>query len=158
VKNHYFDGVHSVYGKTSGGSITLVACIEDHKFSPKNFWNGRWRSEWTVSFTQGSSQPATLTGNLKIQVHYYEDGNVQLVSSKEISESVNVGSEDKMAHEIVKVVERMESAYQEAIVSNYQVMSETTFKALRRALPVTRTKLDWNKIATYRIGKELRNE
>jgi capping protein alpha len=49
-------------------------------------------------------------------VHYYEDGNVQLVSSKEISESVNVGSEDKMAHEIVKVVERMESAYQVVLI------------------------------------------
>ncbi|XP_062522216.1 F-actin-capping protein subunit alpha-1-like [Corticium candelabrum] len=158
VKNHYYDGVCAVYGKTNSKGVTLTACIEDHKFSPKNFWNGRWRSEWNVTFTPGASQPATLTGNLKIQVHYYEDGNVQLVSSKEISESVNVGPEEKMAQDMVKIIEKMESAYQEAVISNYQTMSETTFKALRRALPVTKTKLDWNKIATYRIGKELRND
>jgi hypothetical protein len=86
VKDHYPNGIVTVYSSSSGGHIKLTVCIEDHKFSPRNFWNGRWRSEWTVTFTPGSS--AELKGLMRVQVHYYEDGNVQLVSSKEVKESV----------------------------------------------------------------------
>lgn len=154
TENHYPDGVSAVYTQTSGGQVALSICIEDHKFNPNNFWNGRWRSEWTASFPT-SGGPATLNGALKVQVHYYEDGNVQLQTNKEVSEPVTIGNPESAASAIIAIIEKAENEYQTAISENYSVMSDTTFKALRRALPVTRSKLEWNKILSYKVGSEL---
>lgn len=153
VKNHYPHGISTVYGKNDDDGITLTICIEDHQYQPKNFWNGRWRAEWVVTLKpNGVSE---LKGLVRVQVHYYEDGNVQFVSHKQLTKDLKTTDPAGTAKELGKALQEAENEYQKAIFENNGVMSETTFKALRRQLPLTRTRIDWNKIVSYRIGQEL---
>uniref|UniRef100_A0A1E1WDM6 F-actin-capping protein subunit alpha n=2 Tax=Pectinophora gossypiella TaxID=13191 RepID=A0A1E1WDM6_PECGO len=156
VAMHYKHGASLVVGRAlDNGAVSLVACIEDHQFQPKNYWNGRWRSVWSLTVGAGAAE---LRGMLRVQVHYYEDGNVQLVSSKEVKAPLVATGEAATAKEFVRLVCDAENSYQTAISDNYKTMSDTTFKALRRQLPVTRSKIDWARLVSYSIGKELKSQ
>ncbi|CAF1135723.1 unnamed protein product [Rotaria sordida] len=156
IKERYPYGACTVIGGSDADTITLAAFIESHKFEPKNFWNGRWRSKWSLAFSKGQTE-CEITGLIKAQVHYFEDGNVQLVSSKDITEKVQFQDETTTAKEIIRIIRQAEDNYQQAVNENYQVMSDSTFKALRRQLPITKAKIDWTKITAYKIGSELKN-
>jgi len=148
VAEHYATGAVSVYSTSDGG---LAAVVVANKYNPRNYWNGRWRSQWTFEISGGNGK---AKGILRSNVHYYEDGNVQLTTEKSV-EITATGSGSELAVNLVKAAKKAEIEYQTAINESYAQLSDTTFKALRRALPITRNKLDWNKILTYKIGGEL---
>ena len=51
-----------------------------------------------------------------------------------------------------------EKAYQVELNRGFVEMNEGAFKGLRRQLPVTRQKVEWEKVGGYRLGSDLRGE
>ena len=85
-------------------------------------------------------------------MHYYEDGNVRLLTNKDVSVSAGSGAS---AGEVVKQIALAERRYQEDLNKAFANLSEGAFKALRRQLPVTRQKVEWEKISGYRLGQDI---
>ena len=83
-----------------------MVCIEDHKYQPHNFWNGRWRSQWTLEAS------GSVAGKLWVHVHYYEDGNVQLQSTKDVEGNVAITDPDATAKKFFKLILDAENDYQ----------------------------------------------
>ncbi|KAL9003423.1 MAG: hypothetical protein Q9188_003710 [Gyalolechia gomerana] len=152
---HYLTSTSTVCFHPPTSTITLL--LVSNKYSPSNFWNGRWRSAY--HFSPSSS---TLTGTINVDVHYYEDGNVRLTTRKEIQEtnlddgsSQGEGKEALLAAEVLRKVEGVERRYQEELNKGFAALSEGEFKGLRRQLPVTRQKVEWEKVGGYRLGQDI---
>lgn len=90
-------------------------------------------------------------------VHYYEDGNVSLTTSKPVSLALSdlPSSSSAAAEAVVKKIAAIEKAYQTELNREFGVMNEEGFKGLRRQLPVTRQKVEWEKVGGYRLGRDL---
>jgi len=56
------------------------------------------------------------------------------------------------ATEIVRQVAQVEKKYQEDLNRAFTQLNEGSFKGLRRQLPVTRQKVEWEKISGYRVS------
>ena len=103
--------------------------------------NGNWKAEY-----QYDSSTGTLTGSIDLEVHYYEDGNVRLTTQLKLNDCA-----DSSAN-VVQQIRAFESTSQQQINTAVSHMNEGPFKSLRRQLPVTKQKLEWEKIASYSIG------
>jgi len=144
VKEHFPNASYGVYPIENDSKIAIL--VVANKYSPNNFWNGRWRSLYIFSPSASS-----LTGSIKVDVHYYEDGNVRLLTSKPVSSSISSAS----ATSIVREIAVAEKKYQEELNKGFNNLSEGAFKGLRRQLPITRQKIEWDKIAGYRLGQDI---
>jgi capping protein alpha len=127
----------AVYEKGS----ELVVLVSGSKANLRNYWSGKWRSEWHVD-----PKGKTVKGKVRILIHYFEDGNVQLDQNKDIDKAgvTAKGSDEKSFAEGVKsFISAQEGAIQETLEEMYQNMSVETFKDMRRILPIAKTKMDW---------------
>jgi len=144
VKEHFQNASYGVYPIEDDSKIAIL--VVANKYSPNNFWNGRWRSLFIFSPSSSS-----LSGSMKIDVHYYEDGNVRLLTTKPVSASISSASASTIMREITVA----EKKCQEEVNKGFGNLSEGAFKGLRRQLPITRQKIEWDKIAGYRLGQDI---
>ncbi|XP_058002823.1 F-actin-capping protein subunit alpha isoform X2 [Hevea brasiliensis] len=138
VGEAYPKGICSVYcvnGKDvegPGSNFELVVVISAVKNSPKNFCNGSWRSVWNIEF-KDDMQMLAIRGKIQVDAHYFEEGNVQLDAKNEC---------------------RDETMFQES----YSNLPDTTFKDLRRKLPVTRTLFPWHNTLQFSLTRDIQKE
>ncbi|KAJ5881414.1 uncharacterized protein N7529_000086 [Penicillium soppii] len=146
AREHYPNCSYGVYPIENDSALAIL--LVANRYSPNNFWNGRFRAIYQLPVSSSSS---TLTGKIQVDVHYYEDGNVALNTTKPIS--INIPSIS--AESIVSKIAATERDYQEALNRAFVQTAEGAFKGLRRQLPITRQKVEWEKVGGYRLGQDI---
>ena len=81
---------------------------------------------------------------MDVNVHYFEEGNVQLNTLFEREVDVNVDDPESTAEEVVGIIKDFENGFQKKMAEMYQNMNSKTIKSMRRVLPITAQKMDWN--------------
>lgn len=133
---------------------SYIITIVSGKSNPKNFWSGRILSTYHCR----SDAIVALT---KLQIHYYENGNVQLnaevPANISLSSPTTASTPAAQAKMIISAISKHERHVQETQLEKevYEGLNERAFKGLRRQLPVTRQKVDWDKVTNYRLGQDL---
>uniref|UniRef100_A0A7S4U9P4 F-actin-capping protein subunit alpha n=1 Tax=Guillardia theta TaxID=55529 RepID=A0A7S4U9P4_GUITH len=136
------------------GKLTFILLISGSKLNAKNFWNGRWTSRWKVA-VDVSARSAGMEGEVESLVHYYEDGNVQMEAKARSSSNIVWDDKASFAHAVCKAVREQEEEYHRHLEDSQASAAESAFKSLRRKMPITQTKFQWDKVAAYSLAREL---
>merc|ERR1712154_609896 len=131
-------GSGSVYVSPQG---QMGIVISFKNLNPNNYWTGGWQSEWTLSVNKKGS--TKLEGRIRINVHYYEDGNVQLNSTFNEQGEVDISDPDSTAKVVINTITTLENDFQKKLDQFFVQMHDSTFKNMRRFLPKTGKKMDW---------------
>ena len=117
----------------------IIILISAHNINMKNFWSGEWLSSWEYDI-----KSKKIKGNIKTNTYYYEEGNIQFNLNTNFDESVSGSSNSDISNNIYKIIEKSENNIQVELESVYDNFSNDYIKPLRRKLPVTGTKMNWN--------------
>lgn len=137
----------------------LRVIIIGQRANHDNFYTGQWKSNYLIT-EQG------IKGNIDLDIHYFEDGNVRLKFNESINSNNNNNSSTLQsgnlinnASKIVNFINEQENATMVKIIEQFNNLNQKSFKNLRRLLPVTRSKINWGSaIGNYRLGSDVINK
>jgi len=126
--------------------------------SPSNCHSGSWHATYTVQVL--SSTSATVGGTVELRSHDYEDmANVQLSSTHGLGPPVTVSAPagQDWADAVLAQIQTWEREDVQGCLARLYgdgVMNNGMLRSMRRVLPVTRTRMDWN-MGGHRLVKTL---
>ena len=130
LSDFYPNGVIRVFENENGHEI----CINSTAIKHTAYWSSHWISHYHVPKT------GNVTAAIKVLIHYYEDGNVQMNANKTFTVDPLKEFNAKTVLELIKTVEHK---YHEQVKT---VDMTETFKNLRRQLPLTKQEIEWEKV------------
>ncbi|OCF36612.1 F-actin capping [Kwoniella heveanensis CBS 569] len=105
---------------------TYTLEIVGNKYNPNNFWTGRWRTRWIVDKAAGK-----VSGTINVDVHYYEQGNVQLATEHDACFPLPTeeNGSQSIASQIVTTISKIETAYHLELNDVYGELGDKAFRA-----------------------------
>lgn len=118
-------------------TFTIIISAADFKVA--QFSNGKWRSEYTCS-VHGK---INVEGRIRVEVHYFEDANIQMHTDTKKKFTCNGGSDDQIAQNIMREIRTIEDGFHAELDKIFATLSDNCLKALRRQLPINKQKIQW---------------
>lgn len=137
--------------KGDGEKSELLVHTYAEKIDTPNQYAGNWKATWTIHQTEKSM--SKISGDVVVQSYAHEDGNVQLRIHKKFppvvvgKASPKEGEEASVAGGIVQEITKWETIVLGILESLNDSVSTDHLKLIRRVLPITKTKMNWDVVA-----------
>jgi hypothetical protein len=147
-----------VLTKGSASGQLLVHTYAE-KIDASNQYSGNWKATWTIDKVESST--GQISGNVIVHSYAHEEGNVQLKISKEFppilvgEASVDEGENPSLAGGMVQQIMKWETIILGILASMNDNVSSDHLRSIRRVLPITKTKMNWDAVA-HRSVKTLK--
>lgn len=142
-----------------GNKNQLVVHTYAEKIDISNQHSGNWKAKWTIDSAESSS--AEVSGHVVVHSYVHEEGNVQLKIEKEFPPvmvgkiALNEGEVASLASGIVQQIMKWETIILGILESMNDDVSSDHLRSIRRVLPITKTKMNWDAVA-HRSVKTLK--
>mmetsp|Transcript_30629 Transcript_30629/g.45326 ORF Transcript_30629/g.45326 Transcript_30629/m.45326 type:complete len:262 (+) Transcript_30629:44-829(+) len=136
-----------------------IAISRENIHNLNKFYSGSWNGGYTLSIQSDANTNATLyelKGVAHIHAHAFENGNVQLRCKREFGPiSFNHDHDEGIvANKIARQIQEWEMELLDALRDMYRRMGDEMLKSMRRVMPLSRTRMDWN-VQPHRTVKSL---
>lgn len=113
-------------------------CYTSKVNSPLKYYNGYWLGKWTLS-------GANLSGRVETRAHNFESGNVHFHEYKDFDITVsNTSTPNDTCKSVIDSILLGEKKLGKRLAQYYEEEGPEVFKGLRRLLPFTMSKMDWD--------------
>lgn len=116
-----------------------VIIIIGQKFKNVNFFTGQWKSYYKIDSSHN------IEGQINLDIYYCENGNLRLQYDENVKEKISTIN----ASYIIKTIKDLEDSITLKIMENFNNLNQKSFKNLRRLLPVTKSKINWNSVVGF---------
>lgn len=112
-------------------------CYTAKTLNPSNLYNGYWLASWSFN---GSK----LVGRVTNRAHLYENGNCHFHEYKDFDVSIDGSDTNAKLGKIMDSIMTGEKKLAKRLSQYYQEDGADAFKGLRRALPFSLEKMNWD--------------